>query len=413
MAGTALIGPGTALAASVTVSGTSPYSTSCGQTTAGGNLFPNAEVEPFLAANPTNASNVIAVWQQDRWSNGGSRGNLAGVSTNGGTTWSIVNLPSLTDCSVPKGPWDRATDPWVTFAPNGDAYVFSLVFQALPPPNRPGGNGPNAMVVQKSTDGGATWSAPIKLVDEVNQRVLHDKNSITADPNDANYVYAVWDKLTVPTGVTINPENVIGLGFKGPVTFSRTTNGGQTWEPIRFLYNPGGNNQTIGNQVVVLPPAKGGTVIDFFNEILNFKNSDGGSKFDFNLSFITSADKGATWKPSGQPHRAQKLESMALFRTFGIITPDTGQGVRSGDTLFDVAVDRSNGNLYAVWQDARFSGFRDRPDRLLDVRQWRHHLVDADQGQPDPERQYRAVPSAGLHTLCRGQGRRHDPGQLL
>ena len=42
--------------------------------------------------------------------------------------------------------------------------------------------------------------------------------------------------------------------------------------------------------------------------------------------------------------------------------PDPGdQGacpIRTGDILFDVAVNRDNGNLYAVWQDARFSGFR-------------------------------------------------------
>ena len=32
--------------------------------------------------------------------------------------------------------------------------------------------------------------------------------------------------------------------------------------------------------------------------------------------------------------------------------------MRGGDILFDVAVNRTNGNLYAVWQDARFSGFQ-------------------------------------------------------
>ena len=362
LGGATMLASGAVVAAPVTVSGTSPFSATCGLTAADGRLFLNSEVEPFIAANPIKASNLIAVWQQDRWSNGGSRGNLAGVSIDGGTSWGTVDLPGLTLCSTPAGIWDRATDPWVTFSPNGNAFAFSLVFQALPPPNRPGGNGPNAMVVQKSTDGGAHWSSPITLVNEVNPRVLHDKNSITADPNDSNFVYAVWDKLTIPTGAAINPENVFGFGFKGPAAFSRTTDGGTSWEPIRLIFDPGANNQTIGNQVVVLPRFKGGTLFDFFNEILNFKSIGGGVKSVFNLSFLTSSNKGTTWRPNGQPNRAQSMQSLARLRAFGILTPDTGQGVRTGDILFDVAVDRTSGNLYAVWQDARFSG--DRIDQI-------------------------------------------------
>ena len=38
-------------------------------------------------------------------------------------------------------------------------------------------------------------------------------------------------------------------------------------------------------------------------------------------------------------------------------TPDLGLDVRDAAILFDVAVDPDNGNLYVVWQDARFTGF--------------------------------------------------------
>ena len=50
-------------------------------------------------------------------------------------------------------------------------------------------------------------------------------------------------------------------------------------------------------------------------------------------------------------------KSLALFRLFGVITPDGHLGLRTGDILFDVAVDPNTGDLYAVWQDASFSGF--------------------------------------------------------
>ena len=47
------------------------------------------------------------------------------------------------------------------------------------------------MVYSRSTDGGLTWEDPILLVTEDDPRFLHDKNSMTADPNDADFVYAV------------------------------------------------------------------------------------------------------------------------------------------------------------------------------------------------------------------------------
>ena len=125
-----------------------------------------------------------------------------------------------------------------------------------------------------------------------------------------------------------------------------------------MIYDPAGNNQTIGNQIVVLLQSKGGTVINFFNEILNFSNRDHHQPFAFNLAFKYSTDRGATWLPKNNPVRAQTIATLAQFRAFGTVLPDDPDvGVRGGDILFDVAVNRSNGNLYAVWQDARFSDF--------------------------------------------------------
>src|ERR1051325_8301329 len=50
-------------------------------------LYPNAEEEPWVDVNPTNPQNLIAVWQQDRWSDGGARGLVTAVSHDGGLTW--------------------------------------------------------------------------------------------------------------------------------------------------------------------------------------------------------------------------------------------------------------------------------------------------------------------------------------
>jgi hypothetical protein len=338
----------------VQVSGASPagFPAGCGLEPGvpPGDNFLDSEVEPWVDVNPTGADNIVAFWQQDRWSNGGARANVAGVSLDGGASWQTVVVPGLTNCSPPNPggtdlDFDRASDPWVSFAPDGTLHQISLVFDADP---ALANFGPNGLAVSKSEDGGLTWSDPILIIEDDQPNILNDKQSLTADSTDADFVYAVWDRLRVPVGAVINPENVIGLGFKSPFFFARSTDGGDTWERARRIYDPGGNNQTIGHQLVVLPD---GMLVDFFDEILNFRNDDGGAQFDLNLSLLRSPNKGVTWLPRGRPVRVADIQALS------VVTPDEEQGIRDADILFDVAVDPVSGNLYAVWQDSRFSGF--------------------------------------------------------
>ncbi|MGH3100911.1 MAG: exo-alpha-sialidase, partial [Thermoleophilia bacterium] len=81
-------------------SGSSPF-TGC-TTPAGpgpGVNFTNAEVEPWVDANPANPDNLVGNYQQDRWSNGGAKSNVATVSMNGGGAWAQVVVPVGTICS--------------------------------------------------------------------------------------------------------------------------------------------------------------------------------------------------------------------------------------------------------------------------------------------------------------------------
>lgn len=365
---TVLVGAQIALAASVAgplvqVSGDSPFGAldDCGDFPTQVPIFPpsvnfvDSEVEPWVVVNPVKPSNIVGFWQQDRWSDGGARGNVAGVSVDGGSTWQIVPVPALTDCT--GGPWERASDPWLSFSPDGTLHQMSLVFQTDPPAGSPLGFGPNGMAVSKSEDGGLTWSDPILIVEDDNPRFLNDKNSLTADPTDPDFVYAVWDKLNIsPGGIKLNRNFRGGLGsFKGAAFFARSTDGGDTWEAPEKLYDPGGLNQTIGNQIVVLPD---GTLVNFFTEILNVRNDDGGAQPSARLSFKYSPDKGETWLPKGRPIRTNDELTLGIVPPFfpTVVTPDDELPVRDASILFDAAVDPEDGKLYAVWQDARFSG---------------------------------------------------------
>ena len=289
--------------------------------------YPGAEVEPFIGVNPTNRMNIVGVYQQDRYTNGGSKGTTATVSTN----------------------------PWVTVGPDGVAHAMSLVTD----PDIGAEFGANGMVYNRSTTGGLTWERPILLITDPAGRFLNDKNSMTADPNDADFVYAVWDRVQNTQGSINNPENVLGRAFKGPIYFTRTTNGGDSWEPARKIYETGANKQTIGNQIVVSP---NGTLYDFFGDITNSSNRRGGIG-PVKLSFIRSSNRGATWT---SPQRVDDMIPMSLIREDDPIDvepfpcPDpTDQGacpIRAGDLIPEVAVDERNGTLYAVWMDARFDG---------------------------------------------------------
>ena len=98
----ALALPGLALASTYTVSATaqanltvSPLTGAACAPVGPGTLYPNTEVEPWLVVNPANARNVVGTWQQDRYSGGAARASSAGVSMDGGKTFTQVTIPEI------------------------------------------------------------------------------------------------------------------------------------------------------------------------------------------------------------------------------------------------------------------------------------------------------------------------------
>jgi hypothetical protein len=338
----------------VLASGASPIIGCDGDQATSGINFPNSEVEPWMAVNPANPSNLLAAWQQDRWNNGGSEGLVTASSFDGGLTWPITNASTKSSVCTGGttgngGAYERASDPWVDFSPNGTAYLMSLSVDT-----NPGGIGihPNSMLVMRSTTGGMSWSNPITLIRDENPNVLNDKNSLTADPNDSRFVYAVWDRLAPPSEIapTIAFENAVAS--RGPTWFARTTNGGRSWElPARQIFEPGTNNQTIANQILVLPDNErfAGALVNFFDLIQNANRPPGRG---FSIAVIRSTDHGATWD-----RRATVVDRHNTFQGL-VVDPDdpntTTRLVRTGDIVPQGTVDPNTGALYLVFQDMRF-----------------------------------------------------------
>ena len=339
-------------------SGPSPFAAGCGgpgEAISSSINYLNAEVETHIAVNPRNGNNIVAFWQQDRWSDGGAHGNVAAYSTNAGATWTTsASQPAFSRCAGgvgDAGGYERATDPWLSFSPNGRLHAISIGFD--------NSTARNAILAAFSDDGGASWTAPQVLRFDNPRAVgnnFNDKETLTADPINSSLVYATWQRIVSPSEQTSARGYENAASFYSEAWFARSTNGGVSWEPARSIYADRGKfTQTIGNVVDVLP---NGTLINGFNLIRAISNRQ--KTRGYNVALIRSPDKGVTWSREIIVNRLLSDE---------VQDPEhPSKDVRTGDILPIWAVDRSNtrthGNIYVVWMDTRFND-PDHNDILL------------------------------------------------
>ncbi len=302
----------------------------CNGGNASGTLYANAEVEPMLSAAPSNASLLLGAWQQDRASNGGARALVTASSSDGGRSW-VRTLHPMSRCGLASpgsvGDVERASDPWVDIGPDGTAYLMGLAFNGAALTN----GASSAMLVSRSADGGRSWAAPVSLQRD-GDAFFNDKNTLTADPTDARWVYAVWDRLD--------------RAGNGPTLLARSSNSGLSWEPTRLVYAPGingGVSQTIGNRIVVLTQGpQRGMLINAFVQVDSIGNQSTAS-----VRVMRSADKGLTW---------DSPITVAEHRSVGTRDPDNpATTVRDGG-IIPVVASGAGARIWLAWQDARFSG---------------------------------------------------------
>jgi hypothetical protein len=296
--------------------------------------FKDTEVEPLVAVNPTNQNNVIGVFQEDRWSDGGAHGLLAAVSFNGGNSY-INDWAEFSACSdKPQTEafehLPRATDPWVSFDAAGRAYQVGLpiIDGSL--------TGESAITTSYSTDGGLSWSAPVDVTrqNDPTGAIFLDKQSITADPYHAGRAWATWIQGNLP-GENISAAKLAhAFSYRGTPMVSYTTDGGQTWSAPSAMTNA--NLYAQGNQIVVLP---NGTLID--SQAILFKGS--GNQPNLNglyMAVMRSKDGGVHWSSPS---------TVAPIRTVG--ESADGQPLRVGDYLPDLVADPRTGDLFITWAD--------------------------------------------------------------
>jgi len=310
------------------VSGPSPFLADCN-----GPDFPiiaayvNAEIEPYVAINPLNPSNLIAVYQQDRYPNDRANGALASVSFDGGRTWQVPKLedqPQFSRCAsgseAHEGDFEHASDPWVSFGPDGIAYF------AAPSSNVNTLEPESAELVSTSTDGGRTWERPVVVIRDSGLDSVNFRPAVTADPKRQQTAYLVWARGR-------------------SALFSHTTDGGKTWSEARVIYESPIGVGNSGNEIVVTP---NGDLVHVFKELAPGTGSGQGHD---RIAVMRSRDGGLTWS---------EPTAVASSDVAGVNDPGTGAVIHTSPTFTDIAVDPRPGTntIYAVWEDARFTQSR-------------------------------------------------------
>ncbi len=262
-----------------------------------------SEAEASLAINPENERHLVAGYQEGRFADGGARVLTAAVSRDGGVTWTEGVVPGLSRAS--GGPFERTSDPWVAFGLGGRVYFASIVFDETRPNN--------GIAVSASSDGGASWGAPV-FVHENFDRDFDDKEAIIVDnAPDSPYrgrVYVVWDTVVSASSQVVRVAS--------------SDDGGATWsEPIAVSAD--------GQNVGVLPLVGPRGVLhllwmsfhDRVSEIRTARSTDGGVSWTEPITLAYPRTRG-----------------LEMLRTGGVVA---------------AAIDPRNGTLHAVWPDERFT----------------------------------------------------------
>ena len=253
------------------------------------------QVEPDTYSNGTT---IVSVFQSGRFFDGGSSNIGWATSTNNGATWKHGFLPGTTVYATPAGTYARISDPSVAYDAKHNVWIVSSLGIVNP-------SGPVDVIVNRSTNGGLTWSNPV-VVNKSGH--FNDKNWSVCDDTSSSpfygHCYTEFDDNT--------------LGDKE--LMSTSTNGGKTWGAAT---PPAGSPFGLGGQPVVQPS---GTVIVPFEDI------------NGTISAFTSTNGGTSWTAAVTVATLDPFSEPANIRT---------------SPLPSAEIDGA-GTVYVAWQDCRF-----------------------------------------------------------
>jgi hypothetical protein len=278
----------------VDVAGASPYlGRHCNVATPYYTQPGGKEGEPSVGVDPKNPNRRIVAWMD------ATRATVdVKYTSNGGRSWKSSVPRGIDQCTGNwSQPWEASGDVWVSFGPDGVAYLSTLTWAHFVTP--PASDYVSVVHVQTSHDGGRTWSRPVFLA---GHNAVSDKPMVQADPSHAGVAYEIWRNQSF--GQPVGARGATAL------LFARTTNGGQSWtSPVHIA--DGTLSDFFGTPLVSV--LRNGTLV----ATTSLANATGGT----DLLSYRSTDHGNTW--SGP----------VVVRTFtpGALATICGQSVAGAD----------------------------------------------------------------------------------
>lgn len=229
------------------------------------------QVEPHIVRSVANPDTLLATFQEGRYFDAGGISCGYAVSHDGGFTWRRSLTPQLT--TVTGGRFNRATDPVAGAGPQGDLYLQALA-------SVQGAFSLAAVVVSRSSDGGATWSAPAVVFESTSGAIGPDKNWLAVNdypgaPNSGRLV-STWTQFL---------RNAAGNNIASPIVASVSDERGSTWSAPIEITPAGSQNQA--SQPMFLPDGSLAVIYITFVDPSNAsrfrieckRSSDGGRTF--------------------------------------------------------------------------------------------------------------------------------------
>lgn len=229
------------------------------------------QAEPHLSRSPADPRLLVAAFQEGRYRDAGAIDCGYAVSRDGGFSWTRALIPGLTSAS--GGPYNRATDPVTAAGPGGELYLNTLGSVS-------GTFARAAVLVSRSTDGGASWANPTVVYQSPNSRVSPDKNWIAVNDHpgtaSSGRVVVTWTNFTTDAAGASTGNHLVGAW---------SDDLGATWSEPVALTSAGSLNQ--GTQPLFLP---GGELAVVYVRFASATNTE-----QFSIECKVSADGGRSF----------------------------------------------------------------------------------------------------------------------
>ena len=271
-----------------------------------------AQAEPHIARAPADPDFLAATFQEGRFTDGGAVDCGYSISHDGGLSWTRALIPNLTITS--GGPYPRATDPVAAIDLDGRVFLNTEV--SLDENFNQG-----AIAVSRSTDGGATFAAPVIVFQPGDDSVFPDKNWMAVNTFAG----------TPQVGRVLVTWTLFGTTEASPIYRSYSDDHGLTWSAPAPIHSVTTSAQ--GSQPMFLPDGR--VAIVYWNFAgSGFTGGDAATALE-EIDMVLSTDGGMTFGPP---------------RPVATVTRYDQPDIRNGVFLPSATTDRTTGDIYVVYQ---------------------------------------------------------------